>query len=380
VSAADSALPRLGAVVDRAGPSIAVRASFDLIRYGSSWEDADVLCEALGPRAAGGRLLSIAAAGDNALALLTLDPAEVVAVDLSAAQLACVTLRIAAFRLLDDDALLELLGVSASTRRPALYQALRGALDGGARAFWDEHPQAIEQGVIHAGKFERYLRAFRYRILPLVHSERTVGELCALDSIEAQRRFYAARWDTWRWRLLFKVFFSRFVMGRLGRDPEFFAEVTGPVGERILARTRWALTEIPLRTNPYFRYIMTGNFAPEAMPRYLRPEHRAAIRARLDRVRLVRGPAQEAEGAFDGFSLSDIFEYMPAAEAARTYETLAAKARAGARLVYWNMLVPRRRPESLAATVRPLDDLAATLHARDRAWFYQWLRVDEVTG
>jgi S-adenosylmethionine-diacylglycerol 3-amino-3-carboxypropyl transferase len=382
VSAADPAL-RSALVVTapaRTGASIAVRAPFDLIRYGSSWEDADVLCEALAPRAAGGRLLSIASAGDNALALLTLDPAEVVAVDLSDAQLACVALRIAAFRLLEDDLLLELLGVSPSARRTALYHKVRGELDGEARAFWDAHPNEIEQGVIHAGKFERYLRSFRRRILPLVHSDRTIRELCALDSIEAQRRFYAERWDTWRWRLLFKVFFSRFVMGRLGRDPEFFAEVKGPVGERILARSRWALTEIPLRTNPYFHYIMMGNFAAPALPRYLRPEHRAAIRARLDRVRLVSGPAQEAEGDFDGFYLSDIFEYMPAAEADRTYEALAAKARPGARLVYWNMLVPRRRPESLAASVRPLDDLAADLHARDRAWFYQWLRVDEVTG
>jgi S-adenosylmethionine-diacylglycerol 3-amino-3-carboxypropyl transferase len=125
---------------------------------------------------------------------------------------------------------------------------------------------------------------------------------------------------------------------------------------------------------------MDGNFPPEALPRYLRPEHRAAIRARLDRVRLVNAPAHEAEGRFDGFYLSDIFEYMPAAEASRTYGTLAAKAVPGARLVYWNMLVPRRRPQALASSVRALDDLAAALHARDRAWFYQWLRVDEAIG
>ena len=68
------------------------RASFDLIRYGSVWEDADVLCQALGPVAKDGRLLSIGSAGDNALALLTLDPAEVVAVDLSLAQLACLAI------------------------------------------------------------------------------------------------------------------------------------------------------------------------------------------------------------------------------------------------------------------------------------------------
>ena len=64
---------------------IGERAAFDAIRYGSVWEDADVLCEALAPVAQNGRLLSIASSGDNALALLTLDPAEVVAVDLSPA-------------------------------------------------------------------------------------------------------------------------------------------------------------------------------------------------------------------------------------------------------------------------------------------------------
>jgi len=44
------------------------RASFEFIRYGNVWEDADVLCEALKPVSQGRRLLSIASAGDNTLA------------------------------------------------------------------------------------------------------------------------------------------------------------------------------------------------------------------------------------------------------------------------------------------------------------------------
>ena len=47
-------------------------------------------------------MLSIASAGDNCLALLA-EGAEVVAADLSAAQLACLELRCAAFRRLDYD-------------------------------------------------------------------------------------------------------------------------------------------------------------------------------------------------------------------------------------------------------------------------------------
>src|SRR6059036_3809663 len=105
--------------------SIRERAAFDFIRYASVWEDADVLCAALAPCARGGRVLSIASAGDNALALLTCDPAEVVAVDLSAAQCACLELRIAALRRLDDEALLAFLGVTPSPGRLEIYRQLR---------------------------------------------------------------------------------------------------------------------------------------------------------------------------------------------------------------------------------------------------------------
>jgi S-adenosylmethionine-diacylglycerol 3-amino-3-carboxypropyl transferase len=369
--------------VTEAGPAevaIVERASFGFIRYGSVWEDADVLCEALAPVARAGRLLSVASAGDNALALLTLDPAEVVAVDLSAAQLACLELRVAALRRLPYDDLLAFLGARPSTTRAQVYADLRADLPDGARSFWDAHGRALAEGPIHAGKFERYFGLFRRWVLPLVHSAGTLRELHRPKSLEAQREFYARRWDTWRWRALFRVFFSRAVMGRLGRDPEFFAGVEGPVATRILERTRWALTEIPLATNPYFIYIVTGNFTPQALPRYLRQEHLDVIRPRLDRLRLAEGAAQEVEGMFDGFNLSDIFEYMSPDEHERCYGALLEHARRGARLAYWNMLAPRARPERLAPRVRPLADLARDLHQRDKAWFYQRFHVDVVRG
>lgn len=361
------------------GAAVEKRASFTFIRYASVWEDAEILCEALAPVAAGGRLLSIASAGDNALALLTLDPAEVVAVDLSGAQLACLELRMAAFRRLDDSGLLAFLGITASAARLETYRRLRPDLTAAARDFWDAHPQTVAGGVIHAGKFERYLRAFRRFLLPLVHSKRTIEQLRKPRSPEEQVDFYDQRWDTWRWRGLFRVFFSRAVMGRLGRDPAFFAHVEGSVGERILARTRHALTALPAHSNPYLAYIMTGTYPPDALPRYLQPAHTSTIRDRLDRFRLVQGSLPGAgEGRFDGFNLSDIFEYMSPAAHERCYEALIERANPGARLAYWNMLAPRCCPTGENGRVTPLADLSARLHARDRAWFYQAFHVDEV--
>ncbi|HEV2130722.1 MAG TPA: DUF3419 family protein [Longimicrobiaceae bacterium] len=361
------------------GGSIRERASFSFIRYGSVWEDADVLCEALAPVAEAGRLLSVASAGDNVLALLTLDPAEVVAVDLSAAQLACLELRIAAFRRLDDTGLHAFLGVTPSETRHAIYRRLRFDLTRQARAFWDAQPEAIRTGIIHAGKFERYLRTFRRRVLPLIQPRARIERLRAPCTVAEQEEFYDREWNSWRWRALFRLFFSRAVMGRRGRDPEFFAQVSGSVGTRILERTGYALTTLPVRSNPYLAYIMTGNYPPEALPRYLRPEHIGTIRRRLDRVRLVEGRVEEAaSGRFDGFNLSDVFEYMSPEEHERCYTTLVDRARPGARLAYWNLLAPRACPDSQRHRVRALTEAAAALHARDLAWFYQAFHLDEV--
>jgi S-adenosylmethionine-diacylglycerol 3-amino-3-carboxypropyl transferase len=360
--------------------SIEDRAAFDLIRYASVWEDADILCEALAPAAAGGRLLSIASAGDNALALLTLDPREVVAVDLSQPQLAALALRVVAFRAMEPPALLEFLGVTPAARRLGTYAAIRTSLPSFARDFWDGHPDVVAGGVIHAGRFERYLRLFRRRVLPLVHSRSRIERLLDQDTLEEQERFYRDEWDTWRWRLVFRLFFGRFVMGRLGRDPAFFDHVEGSVGDRILARTRHALTAIPVRTNPYLTYIMTGNYAPHALPRYLRAEHVPVIRERLDRLTMVRGAAEAVDGPFHGFNLSDIFEYMSETAHENVFSALVAHAAPGARLAYWNMLAPRGPAAAVADRIRPLEDLARALHARDQAWFYQAFHVDEVVS
>jgi S-adenosylmethionine-diacylglycerol 3-amino-3-carboxypropyl transferase len=356
------------------------RVRFVRIRYANCWEDAAVLTAALQP-ASGKRILSIASGGDNAFALLA-GGAEVVAADLSAAQLACVELKAATIRQFDRDETLAFFGIRESLSRPAHYAQLRGELSLAARTFWDEQPAAIDGGFIHAGKFEHYFHLFRRRVLPLVHSRRTIEALLKAKSEPEREEFYWRRWDTWRWRLMFRVFFSRWVMGRLGRDPEFFRYVEGSVADRILSRTQYALTVLPTHENPWLHYILTGNFT-QALPPYLEPDMFARVRDGLNRLTLHLGPIEEAaeqhRGAgFDGFNLSDIFEYLDAESSAGLYERLLAAARPGARLAYWNMLVPRACPTSCAARVQPLTAQAAELWACDRAFFYRGFVLEEV--
>ena len=164
----------------RTHQNIAERARFDIIRYANSWEDADVLYDALRP-APGKRMLAIASAGDNAFALLA-GGSEVVAADLSTAQLALVELKRAAIRQLDNDEVLGFLGIADMHNRWSVYQSL--ALPDNVRF----NREIIERGVIHAGRFENYFRIFRKWVLPLVHSKRDVEKLLAEKSRDERQR------------------------------------------------------------------------------------------------------------------------------------------------------------------------------------------------
>ena len=360
---------------------IANRADFSEIRYAQCWEDADVLVAALDIQPQH-TCLSIASAGDNTLALLSRAPAQVIAIDLSLAQLACLELRVAAYTELAHPELLELIGSRASARREQLYRRCRPLLTASARAFWDTKTNEIAAGIGGAGKFERYFALFRYRVLPLIHSQQNIQELLC-DKPQAEREeFYEQVWNTWRWRVLFKVFFSRFVMGRLGRDPEFFKYVEGNVADRILSRTRYALTTLNPADNPYLQWILTGQHQ-SALPFALRSENFDAIRANLERLEIRQQSLEEflascSANSIDRFNLSDMFEYVALPNYHGLLQELVRVSHSRARLAYWNMLAERRRPTSMANEIRPLNVLAKQLFAQDQAFFYRDFVVEEV--
>jgi S-adenosylmethionine-diacylglycerol 3-amino-3-carboxypropyl transferase len=362
-------------------PEIASRADFENIRYGQCWEDADVLLHALDIHP-GDTCLSIASGGDNTLAMLAQSPARVIAIDLSLAQLACLELRVAAYQRLEHEQMLELIGSIASGRREDLYRRCRGSLGTRAQSFWDARPSAIQAGIGGAGKFERYLQLFRTRVLPLVASRSKQERLLRGGSLDDRRAFYSSSWNSRRWQLLFRLFFSRAVLGRLGRDPSFFDYVEGGVSAPLLRRAEHALTDLDPSRNPYLRWILTGQHGA-VLPYALRPENFAAIRANLDRLEWRHQSLETyLDGAdarsIDRFNLSDIFEYVSQDTCSRMLAQIATIGRPGARLAYWNLLVPRSRPESLQASLEPLTDLAVRLHTQDKAFFYRSFVLEEV--
>ena len=357
-----------------ASPPPEVQIDGSTLRYAQCWEDADVLMEGLDVQP-GDVCLSIASAGDNTLALLTRDPRRVVAIDVNPAQLACLALRVAAYRTLSHPELLELMGSTPSRRRRALYHRCRAVLDPAPTRYWDARMDQLDRGLGAVGRFERYLRLFHRYVLPLTQPSARIETLLTPGrSLETRRAFYENEWSTWRWRTLFRLFFSRLVMGRLGRDPSFFDHVEGGVAGVLLQRMRRACTTLDPAANPYLQWILTGRHVT-ARPLALRKEHFDTIRARLDRVvwkqASLEAVLDEAPAnRFDAFNLSNVFEYVSAAHSQHLLAGCADAGRPGARLAYWNLFVPRSRPEALADRLMPNRARAEALHARATTFFY----------
>jgi S-adenosylmethionine-diacylglycerol 3-amino-3-carboxypropyl transferase len=363
---------------------------FDFLRYANVWEDAAVLARGLRIRP-GARVLSIGSAGDNCFALLNEDPALVVAADLNPTQLYLIELKRAVILRLPYAQALTFLGfdkrdiqkrdalLTTQTFRLQVFADIKADLGEAARHYWETHTEDVKKGVIHAGKFERYFRLFARWVLPLIHTRAACEKLLAPKSEAEQRHFYETHWNTRRWRLLFKVFFGRRVMGKIGRDPAFLREVKIPVAEYIFQKAARELASTAAQHNFMLRYNLCGSYG-SLLPDYLENETRyIQIRERLDRIVLFRGYVQEAGaeyGPFDAMNLSDIFEYMDEKTFKAVADRLHAMARPGCRIAYWNLMAPRRLSEVSPAFFRPEITCAEDTGLHDRGFYYERFLTD----
>jgi S-adenosylmethionine-diacylglycerol 3-amino-3-carboxypropyl transferase len=351
------------------------------IRYAQCWEDAEILLAGLKVRP-GDVCLSITSAGDNTLALLTRSPGRVIAVDLSPAQSFCLELRVAAFRALSHTEFLEMMGSIPSHRRDALYQRCRPLLSGAGQRFWDNLRALIPRGIGNIGKLESYLGFFRKYVLSMTQWEGNRRRLFELRSVDDRRQFYQQHWDTWRWRLIFRMFFSRKIMATFGRDPAYFRYAAGGIAERLRQRVSQVLVENDPSLNPYLQWMIWGRHTT-ALPVAWREENFEIIRGNLDRLEWhcesLDGYLSRSTGPkFDVFNLSNIFEYLSETQAHELIGQLASRGERGARLLYWNLFVDRSSPESLRDKLCPEAAFADALHRADKVFFYNRLVIETV--
>lgn len=352
------------------------------INYSQCWEDPRVVLQALSISAEDA-VLSITSGGDNTLAILQAQPLRVVSVDSNPLQSNLLELKVAALTELPRNDALELLGIVPSHRRSQLFSNLKG-LSPEATAWWSGQAAVIATGVIHSGKLESYLRLFRRYALPLIHSRRVTERFLHASTLKEQRLLYHTAWNSSRWRFFFQLFTSRFLMQRFARQRGMFAYTEQQnVAQQYRQRLEQNFTSVPIADNYFMHYCLTGSY-DTTLPFYLEESSVQRIRTTKHSLTLVTCDLFEylqsvPDNTFSKYNLSDIFEALSLEECDRLWEQLVRTATPGARVVFWNNLVPRSHPNRFASSLREDQDSARSLKARDRVFFYGPLHIYTVT-
>lgn len=357
---------------------------FKDILYAQCWEDPQIDRKAfnIGPDDV---VFSITSGGCNTLAFLIDNPQKVYALDLSPYQNYLLDLKMAAFRALNYQEVLEFTGVLPSAQRMAYYRRTAALLKPESREYWDDREEKITAGIIHCGRYEWYMRWLR-QILNLLAGKQLTEALYACSTPEERRQLYERRWNNLRWKLFTKIFLSRTVMSLLFTKA-FFEQLEDSFsfGDHFRERIKRALVDLPLKENYFLAYILLGRYySTDHLPVYLQKEHFERIKKGIHKIELVTGSCEELfdrlpDGSISKFNFSNIFEWMGPAAFQQLLTKTARVAREGSVLTYRNLLVPRSRPAALSAWIRPQDELASQLLEQDRSFIYRAYRVEQIT-
>lgn len=354
-----------------------------LINYSQCWEDPALLAKAFSITK-NDRVLSITSGGDNTLALVLGGAGEVVSLDLNPAQNYLLELKRAAARCLTYDEYLAFLGVQSSEDRTLLFNKVQNGLSPAAALWWSKHPRLISDGVIHAGRFERFTARFARYILPRIHSKEEIATLLACRTVSAQRDFYRHIWNSKRWRFFFSLASSRQFLKRFARAREMVAYAPYKnVAETYRRRLERHLESVSIQGNFFLHYSLTGTYGT-ALPPYLEEEGYTRLRhAPLSTLTivssdLVRYLETVPDGSFSKFNLSDVFEALSPETAAVVWKEIVRTAADGAVVVYWTNLVERTYPSALSSCIMNDGVRTALLRAKDRVFFYDGVHVHTI--
>lgn len=350
------------------------RMSFEPIRYSQVWEDHRLLERAFKDAPlSGGEILSVASAGCNALALLSLGARRITAIDLSRSQLSLSELKYRAVLRLEAPEIRELLVGGENALRH--YESIRSSLSTQSRSYWDSRENDLLSGISQCGMLKKYFAKFRE--VALVPAWAKAGGLKrfgnARDLVE-QRDLYQ-RTDRNMIRAMCEKFYSREALEKQGRDPEQFryAKITD-LGLHFFEKFEKSVQNQWIGDNPYLMFVLTGELGN--LP-YLSHEGICAIRSSktelvFEQIDLESLLSSKADQTVAAGNLSDVFEYMSDSHSEKTFELLGRKLARGGRIGFWNLLVDRKPG---AGGLRVMKELSDELSSADRVWLYDRFRV-----
>jgi len=365
--------------------------------YNTCWEDPrlDRVALELGRR---DRVMVITSAGCNALDYALAEPERVYAVDMNPRQNALLELKIAAIKRLEFEDFFQLFGQGRLSGASRLYEdVLRGQLTGWSRRYWDRRIQFFDdrrcpfyfRGT--SGLFARLINLYVDRVIRV---RPVVERLLAATDVPQQRQIYDEE--------LKERFWTRTVKFALGRDttlsllgvPRAQREQVergydGGIVQFIYDCMESVFARLPIHDNYFWRVYISGSYAPNCCPEYLKPDNFEKLKNGVaDRIEVhtnsVQGFLENNEVSITRFVLLDHMDWLSShgyAWLESEWQAILSRAAPNCRILWRSgglqtdfvdaakvRVAGRERSVGEFLTYHP--ELAAELHAKDRVHTY----------
>lgn len=348
-----------------------------LFDFGISQEDALIENRVLGIRP-GDRLLCITSAGDVPLNLLALNNIKIRSIDVSENQNFLLKIKLKAALTLDPSDAAKFLGYfsSNSNARIKFYTQVAGLLNEDEKKFWDTNINTIQEGIINAARFEKYIKKFNGIALSIIGKKKLL-QLFECNSIEDQKEYFDKNIQTRVLKGLFRIIFHPKIYKKRGIASQGFKNS----GERNIAefffnRFRDFCCSTPARRNYFLQYTFFNEILfQEALPEFLsekgilniRKNH-DALKTQTDSILNVLKACSERE--FNKFHISNISDWTEKDEFVDTLRLIHKKSDLNSKISSRYIHCMHSIPEDLYKKIRPDFLLGDELIKSDRYPFY----------
>lgn len=343
------------------------------INYSQCWEDTDILLKALSINNKD-VILSITSGGDNSLALLSRSPKKLISIDMNIAQNYLLELKIAALNAFEHEKYISFISNGGEGAEKSFVK-LKPHMSKEAYTWWKDNLDVIKKGVIHSGKFEKYLAVFRKYALPLIHSKKTIHKFLTSSTLNSQANFYDRVWNSKRWQLYFRISTSKFVLRKFARQKGMFKHnKIQQISNKYMTRLAKSLKNIPLQSNYFMWYCLTGKYGT-VVPIYFQEQNFKLLRKNSHNLTIIHDSIltflkKTPTNSITKFNLSDIFEALSQNECDTLWEEIIRCSKKGAIIAHWDNLLERTCPTKYSKNVVENKKLSEKLSKEDRVFFY----------
>jgi S-adenosylmethionine-diacylglycerol 3-amino-3-carboxypropyl transferase len=367
--------------------------AFSSLVYPQIWEDPVVDLEALqlNPES---RIITIASGGCNVLSYLAAKPAHIAAVDINAAHIALMKLKLAAAQHLPDyDTFFRFFGAADTGANVAAFrQHILPHLDAATAEYWQSR-----HGIRRRRRIRRFTRNFYHcgllggfigagHLIARLHGK-NLRVLLTARTLEEQRNIFERELAP-----LFKRPTVRWLVNRpaslygLGIPPAQYKALAGDgdggMAEVLRRRLERLACGFPLQDNYFAWQAFARCYAPQgqgALPPYLERANFETVRASVERVSvhhtsLTDHMASLPASAMDRYVLLDAQDWMNDETLTGLWREITRTARPGARVIFRTAaepsVLPDRVPEAILSRWTYAGEASQALTQQDRSAIY----------